>query len=101
MLAEVRLAAHVLGAAELPAIATIFFGGGTPTLLPAEHLGVIIAELRDRFGLADDIEITTEANPETVKQRPEHTLPNQRLRIGCEELHSDLGFLFGRIYFRA
>jgi oxygen-independent coproporphyrinogen-3 oxidase len=45
---------------------TIFFGGGTPTLLPAEHLGLIIAEIRETFGLAPDAEITTEANPETV-----------------------------------
>ncbi len=37
-----------------------------PTLLPAEHLGVVIDEIADRFGLADDVEITTEANPETV-----------------------------------
>jgi oxygen-independent coproporphyrinogen-3 oxidase len=62
---EVRLAADVLGD-YLPPISTVFFGGGTPTLLPAEHLGVVIRELRERFGLADDVEITTEANPETV-----------------------------------
>ena len=65
LLHEVRLAADVLAGA-VPEISTIFFGGGTPTLLPAEHLGVVITELRERFGLADDVEITTEANPETV-----------------------------------
>jgi putative oxygen-independent coproporphyrinogen III oxidase len=64
LLAEVRLAAGVLG--EMPSISTIFFGGGTPTLLPAEHLGLVIRGLRDQFGLAGDVEITTEANPETV-----------------------------------
>jgi oxygen-independent coproporphyrinogen-3 oxidase len=62
---EIRLAADVLDA-YLPDLATVFFGGGTPTLLPAEHLGVVIRELRERFGLAEDAEITTEANPETV-----------------------------------
>ncbi|MCW2497887.1 MAG: oxygen-independent coproporphyrinogen oxidase [Jatrophihabitans sp.] len=71
VLAEVRLAADVLRSGDalggrIPPLTSIFFGGGTPTLLPAEHLGVIIAELRDQFGLAPDIEITTEANPETV-----------------------------------
>ena len=65
LLREIRLAADVL-AGNVPAISTIFFGGGTPTLLPAAHLGVVIRELADRFGLADGVEITTEANPETV-----------------------------------
>jgi putative oxygen-independent coproporphyrinogen III oxidase len=71
LLHEIRLAADVLGdgdrlAERIPPVATIFFGGGTPTLLPAEHLGLVIGEIRDRFGLAPDVEITTEANPETV-----------------------------------
>src|SRR6266571_8224343 len=71
VLREVRLAADVLfeGDAfgdQVPAVSTIFFGGGTPTLLPAEHLGLVIREIGDRFGLAADVEITTEANPETV-----------------------------------
>ena len=51
---------------RVPPVSSIFFGGGTPTLLPAEHLGVLIHEVAERFGLADDVEITTEANPETV-----------------------------------
>ncbi|MEO6884780.1 MAG: radical SAM family heme chaperone HemW [Jatrophihabitantaceae bacterium] len=71
LLHEVRLAADVLSYADalgdrIPPISTIFFGGGTPTLLPAEHLGLVISEIRERFGLAEDVEITTEANPETV-----------------------------------
>jgi putative oxygen-independent coproporphyrinogen III oxidase len=71
VLHEIRLAADVLGDGDalgerIPPPSTVFFGGGTPTLLPAEHLGLIISEIRERFGLADDVEITTEANPETV-----------------------------------
>jgi putative oxygen-independent coproporphyrinogen III oxidase len=71
LLHEVRLAGEVLTGADaiggrIPPVETIFFGGGTPTLLPAEHLGLIIREIQAQFGLADDIEITTEANPETV-----------------------------------
>ncbi len=50
----------------MPPVSTVFFGGGTPTLLPAEHLGVVIREIGERFGLASGVEITTEANPETV-----------------------------------
>ena len=71
VLRELRLAADVLCDGDLfrdriPPITSIFFGGGTPTLLPAEHLGLIIREIDDRFGVAADVEITTEANPETV-----------------------------------
>jgi putative oxygen-independent coproporphyrinogen III oxidase len=65
VLRELRLAADVLGGST-PPVSTIFFGGGTPTLLPAEHLGLVIREIGERFELADGVEITTEANPETV-----------------------------------
>jgi oxygen-independent coproporphyrinogen-3 oxidase len=44
----------------------VFFGGGTPTLLPADDLVRILRGIDDRFGLAADAEITTEANPESV-----------------------------------
>jgi oxygen-independent coproporphyrinogen-3 oxidase len=71
VLRELRLAADVLHAdpvrgGAVPPVSTVFFGGGTPTLLPAEHLKVIIEGIAERFGLADDVEITTEANPESV-----------------------------------
>ena len=71
VLQEIRLAADVLTDGDalgerIPPLTSIFFGGGTPTLLPAEHLGVVITELADQFGFSDGIEITTEANPETV-----------------------------------
>ena len=42
---------------------TLYFGGGTPSLLPAEDVARLIGLVRDRFGLADDAEITLEANP--------------------------------------
>ncbi|MFN0284495.1 MAG: radical SAM family heme chaperone HemW [Kineosporiaceae bacterium] len=65
---ELDLAARVLAAAGLPArpAATVFFGGGTPTLLPAADLAALLAAVRDRFGLAPDAEVTTEANPDSV-----------------------------------
>lgn len=46
-------------------IDTVFIGGGTPTLLTAEELGVLTAQVR-RFPLARDVEWTVEANPETI-----------------------------------
>jgi len=67
LLDEVALAARVLEAAgpRRPA-ATVFFGGGTPTLLPPGDLGRMLEGVRDAFGLTADAEITVEANPDTV-----------------------------------
>ncbi|EST35914.1 coproporphyrinogen III oxidase [Streptomycetaceae bacterium MP113-05] len=65
---EIRLARRVLGDDPRPA-QTVFVGGGTPTLLPAAGLGRMLGAVRDAFGLADDAEITTEANPESVDAR--------------------------------
>ncbi|MEU6999280.1 radical SAM family heme chaperone HemW [Nonomuraea sp. NPDC046570] len=64
-IAEVRLARRVLGDAELP-VQTVFFGGGTPTLLPAADLARILRAIGEEFGLAASAEVTTEANPESV-----------------------------------
>ncbi|MCM1012587.1 MULTISPECIES: radical SAM family heme chaperone HemW [unclassified Brevibacterium] len=47
-------------------VGTIFFGGGTPTLLPAEVLAGVMDDIRDRYRLAPDVEVTTEANPDTL-----------------------------------
>src|ERR1700750_2277880 len=58
-IAEVDLLARVLPGA--PASRTVCFGGGTPTLLPSADLVAMLAAVRDRFGLADDAEVTTEA----------------------------------------
>jgi putative oxygen-independent coproporphyrinogen III oxidase len=65
---EIRLARKVLGPAAGPA-ATVFFGGGTPTLLPPGDLAAILAAVDGEFGLAPGAEVTTEANPETIDQR--------------------------------
>ncbi len=67
-LAEVALAQRVLadsGVGERP-VSTVFFGGGTPTMLPASDLVRILGGIRDAWGLADDAEVTTEANPDSV-----------------------------------
>ena len=45
---------------------TVFFGGGTPTLLPATELAGVLDDLRKAYGLTDDAEVTTEANPDSV-----------------------------------
>ena len=63
--AEIRFARRVLGEAEVP-VGTVFFGGGTPTLLPPEDLARIVAVIHDEFGLVDGAEVTTESNPDSV-----------------------------------
>ncbi|HEY1132978.1 MAG TPA: radical SAM family heme chaperone HemW [Nocardioides sp.] len=63
--AEVRLARQVLGEVGRP-VDTVFFGGGTPTLLPPEHLTAVLGAISGEFGLAPDAEVTTEANPDSV-----------------------------------
>ena len=64
-IAEVRQARRVLGDVDLP-VDTVFFGGGTPTLLPPEDLTRIVAAIADEFGLAAAAEVTTESNPDSV-----------------------------------
>ena len=61
-LAEIDLAAAQL----CRPVDTVFLGGGTPTLLSPEQIGRLLARMRDRLGLADDVEVTIEANPDTV-----------------------------------
>ena len=63
-LAELDLAATVLGSA--PGVDTVFVGGGTPTLLAAADLVEVLGGIRERWGLAPDAEVTTEANPDSV-----------------------------------
>jgi putative oxygen-independent coproporphyrinogen III oxidase len=65
VLAELALAGRVLDGAA-PAVSTVFFGGGTPTLLPPDDLIRVLDGIDKTFGLAADAEITTEANPESV-----------------------------------
>ncbi|MFL6095592.1 MAG: radical SAM family heme chaperone HemW [Blastococcus sp.] len=64
-ISELRRAADTLGP-DLPTISTVFVGGGTPTLLPAGDLAAVLAAARDLFPMAEDVEVTTEANPESV-----------------------------------
>jgi oxygen-independent coproporphyrinogen-3 oxidase len=68
---EVRFASDVLERSGVPArqAATVFFGGGTPTLLPSMDLGLMLRSVRDTFGLAEGAEVTTEANPDSVDAR--------------------------------
>jgi putative oxygen-independent coproporphyrinogen III oxidase len=48
---------------DRPALDTVYLGGGTPSLLPADDIERLLARVRDRFGIAEDAEVTLEANP--------------------------------------
>ena len=65
MLAEMRHLATRLDQASR--LRSIFFGGGTPSLMPPDLIAAIIAEAEQIFGFAPDIEITAEANPTSVE----------------------------------
>ena len=62
---EIELAARVLGEQRRPA-ATVFVGGGTPTLLDPADLVAVLDGVRDHLGLEPDAEVTTEANPDSA-----------------------------------
>jgi len=68
---------------------SVFFGGGTPTLLAASDLARILEAVRSRIGLDSDAEITVEANPETVDEAKFHALGAagfNRVSIGVQSL---------------
>jgi oxygen-independent coproporphyrinogen-3 oxidase len=73
---EVELARSVLERSGVPArpVSTVFFGGGTPTLLPAENLTRMLASMRNAWGLVEGAEVTTEANPDSVDEAYLNTL---------------------------
>ena len=62
LIAEVTFAART----NSTTIPTIFFGGGTPSLMPAKELGRVLDLLKQRWEFPSDIEITMECNPDTL-----------------------------------
>ncbi|AOX44515.1 radical SAM family heme chaperone HemW [Microbacterium sp. BH-3-3-3] len=73
--AEVRLAGGVMDATGGRRTAsTVFFGGGTPTLLPPGDLARMLDAVRAEFGIAEGAEVTVEANPDTVDDAVVETL---------------------------
>ena len=78
---------------------TIYFGGGTPSLLPPQRLGSILKALREKAGFASDIEISLEANPETVdgeRLKAYRQLGVNRLSFGAQAAQKDLLRKMGR-----
>ncbi|MEY4980825.1 MAG: Heme chaperone HemW [Actinomycetota bacterium] len=66
LIQEIELSKRITG--DRRKLESVFFGGGTPTQLPAADLVKILDALRGSFGLTDGAEITTEANPDNVNE---------------------------------
>ncbi len=86
---------------------TIYFGGGTPSLLEAEEVSHILSIIRERFNFADDAEVTFEANPASANSaegREKDYLSAlrqagiNRLSIGVQSFDNESLHLLGRVH---
>ncbi|MEJ1086919.1 radical SAM family heme chaperone HemW [Microbacterium sp. Mu-80] len=88
LIREIALARDVLAERDgLRPLDTVFFGGGTPTLLPPGDLARMLRAAVDAFGIRDGAEVTVEANPDTVTDDVVRTLVDagvNRLSIGMQ-----------------
>ncbi len=85
-------------------VSTVYFGGGTPSLLAPEQIGGILGNLRRRWPIREDAEITLEANPGTLSDETLHGLRRvgvNRLSLGVQSFHDPLLRSLGRIHDRA
>ncbi len=82
-------------------IDTLFFGGGTPSLMPAASVAGLLKEISHYYTLSGDCEITLEANPGTLTQNSIQEF-NQaginRISIGVQSLNEKYLSAFGRIH---
>lgn len=78
-------------------INTLYFGGGTPSILQAKELNTIVRTLQDHFSFADNMEITLEANPDDLtddKLAGLLSTPINRFSIGIQSFRdTDLQFM--------
>ena len=80
---------------------TIFFGGGTPSLLDPGDVAAIVGAIRDRFAVDPDSEVTLETNPETVdgpKLERFREAGVNRLSFGVQSFHDEELRRLGRIH---
>ncbi|HUT68323.1 MAG TPA: radical SAM family heme chaperone HemW [Dehalococcoidales bacterium] len=82
-------------------IRSIYFGGGTPSLLPAEHIGDLLSAISSLFTVDEAAEITIEANPGTVNEAyltSIRKLGANRLSLGVQSMNDRELALLGRIH---
>ena len=82
-------------------VVSIFFGGGTPSLLTGEQMERLMDVIRETFTLGQDVEITMEMNPGTVEEeklRKYKEAGVNRLSIGLQSVNDEELRLLGRIH---
>lgn len=95
---ELRLRSRAAGRLELT---SVFFGGGTPSVLPSRHIRRLFDVIRDTYRIAPSAEITLEANPESVRERLLDTwadLGVNRLSLGVQSFDDTELRTLGRIH---
>lgn len=95
---EIRLAAAEWPDAE---ISTVYFGGGTPSIVPAKLMSRVLEQLHQSFRIPAGIEFTSEANPGTVQEDWLKTMTAagmNRLSLGLQAKQNRLLQLLGRIH---
>ena len=85
---------------DMPTITTIYFGGGTPSLLSIKEIGELLYIINDTYPIGSNLEITLEANPDTLSPEYLEGLRNlgvNRLSIGIQSFFdNDLKYLSRR-----
>jgi len=87
--------------ARQPSVETIFFGGGTPSLLTGDALAEILERLRQTFVVEPDAEITVESNPESLdaeKLARYRQAGVNRISLGVQTLEDDILPAIGRLH---
>lgn len=82
-------------------VETIFIGGGTPSYLKPENIGIILDKIKNDFLLSDDVEITMEANPNSItldKAKMYKEFGINRISIGVQSLDNKILKLIGRLH---
>jgi len=80
---------------------TVFFGGGTPTILTADELSFILNQVKESFEITPDAEITLEANPGTVTKDKLQKCKDSgfnRISFGLQSIHENELKILGRIH---
>ena len=86
------------------AVGSVFFGGGTPSLMPPETVVVLLDRVRARWTMTTDVEVTLEANPnsaEAARFRGFAEAGVNRLSLGVQALDPTALRLLGRLHDRA